>query len=59
MDIERSGAIALIDAYFAGWNADDAGAVARLFAPGGTYVDPTIAGCRACDARLPERPAYW
>lgn len=43
MDIERSGAIALIDAYFAGWNADDAGAVARLFAPGGTYVDPTIA----------------
>lgn len=35
---------ALIDAYFAGWNAHDASAVASTFAPGGTYIDPTTAG---------------
>lgn len=32
---------ALIEAYFDGWNGHDAGAVARTFAPGGTYTDPT------------------
>lgn len=37
-------ATTLIDAYFAGWNAHDAGAVARTFAPGGTYSDPTTGG---------------
>jgi hypothetical protein len=35
---------ALVDAYFAGWNAHDALAVARTFAPGGTYEDPTTGG---------------
>ncbi len=30
-----------IDAYFDGWNAHDPSAVARAFAPGGTYTDPT------------------
>lgn len=34
---------ALIDDYFRGWNAHDAGAVARTFAAGGTYADPTTA----------------
>lgn len=34
----------LIHAYFAGWNAHDAEAVARTFAPEGTYEDPTTAG---------------
>lgn len=32
---------ALIDAYFDGWNAHDADAVAATFRPGGTYSDPT------------------
>lgn len=32
---------ALIEAYFDAWNAHDADAVARVFAPGGTYADPT------------------
>jgi uncharacterized protein (TIGR02246 family) len=31
----------LIDAYFDGWNAHDPDAVARTFAPHGTYWDPT------------------
>ena len=35
---------ALVDAYFDGWNAHDAAAVARTFAPRGTYEDPTTAG---------------
>lgn len=35
---------AIIDAYFAGWNAHDPSAVARTFAPGGTYEDPTTGG---------------
>ncbi|MCB9558136.1 MAG: nuclear transport factor 2 family protein [Deltaproteobacteria bacterium] len=35
---------ALIDAYFDGWNARDASAVARTFAPSGTYEDPTTNG---------------
>ncbi|MCU0659187.1 MAG: nuclear transport factor 2 family protein [Polyangiaceae bacterium] len=35
---------ALVDAYFHGWNAHDAGAVARTFEPGGTYEDPTTGG---------------
>jgi steroid delta-isomerase-like uncharacterized protein len=34
----------LVDAYFRGWNAHDAAAVARTFAAGGTYEDPTTAG---------------
>ena len=32
---------ALLDAYFEGWNAHDASAVARTFTPSGTYEDPT------------------
>lgn len=35
---------ALVDAYFAGWNAHDAAALARTFAPGGTYQDPLTDG---------------
>jgi steroid delta-isomerase-like uncharacterized protein len=35
---------AFVDAYFAAWNARDAAAVARTFAPGGTYEDPTTGG---------------
>ena len=35
---------ALVDAYFDGWNARDAAAVARTFAPRGTYEDPTTSG---------------
>ncbi|GAA2551875.1 ester cyclase [Pseudonocardia hydrocarbonoxydans] len=30
--------------YLAAWNAHDGAAVARLFAPGGTYVDPSLPG---------------
>jgi steroid delta-isomerase-like uncharacterized protein len=33
---------ALIDAYFDGWNAHDAGAIQRTFAAGGTYWDATM-----------------
>lgn len=36
--------LAHIDAYFAGWNAHDGAAVARSFAPGGSYEDPTTGG---------------
>jgi steroid delta-isomerase-like uncharacterized protein len=35
---------ALVNAYFDGWNAHDAAAVARAFAAGGTYEDPTTGG---------------
>lgn len=35
---------ATIDAYFAAWNAHDGAALTGLFAPGGTYEDPTTAG---------------
>ena len=38
---DKTGALALIDAYFEGWNAHDASAVARTFAASGTYSDPT------------------
>jgi len=38
---DKTKAQVLIDAYFDGWNARDAVAVARTFAPGGTYLDPT------------------
>ncbi len=41
MPHDKTKAEALIDAYFGGWNAHDPGAVARTFAPGGTYTDPT------------------
>ena len=34
-------------AYFDGWNAHDAEAIAATFAPGGTYTDPTRQGSRA------------
>lgn len=40
----QSDARARIDAYYTAWNAHDADAVAALFAPGGTYEDPTSAG---------------
>lgn len=33
-----------LDAYFAAWNAHDGAALTGLFAPGGTYEDPTTAG---------------
>ena len=39
-----SRARSIVDAYFAAWNAHDGAAVARAFAPGGTYADPTTAG---------------
>lgn len=35
---------ALVDAYFDGWNAHDASAVACTFGPRGTYEDPTTGG---------------
>jgi len=35
---------ALVDAYFDGWNAHDASAVAVTFASRGTYEDPTTGG---------------
>lgn len=35
---------ARIEAYFARWNAHDGAGVAALFAPGGTYEDPTTQG---------------
>jgi steroid delta-isomerase-like uncharacterized protein len=41
MPHDKPTARALIDAYFDGWNAHDASAVQRTFAPGGTYSDPT------------------
>lgn len=41
MAYDKTKAQAQIDAYFDGWNARDAVAVARTFAPGGTYLDPT------------------
>jgi len=41
MPHDKATAQALIDAYFDGWNAHDPSAVARTFAPGGTYSDPT------------------
>jgi len=34
----------LIDAYFAAWNAHDGAALVRLFAPGGSYEDPSTRG---------------
>jgi hypothetical protein len=51
---------ALIDAYFAGWNARDPGAVARTFAPGGTYADPTtrIAGSEIARVLEPLAAAF-
>lgn len=36
-------ATAIIDAYFDGWGAHDARALARAFTAGGTYTDPTTA----------------
>lgn len=39
-----AGPLATVRAYLAGWNAHDAAAVAATFAPGGTYVDPTLQG---------------
>lgn len=40
----RASPSALVDAYFDGWNSHDAAAVARTFAPRGTYEDPTTGG---------------
>lgn len=39
-----AGPLAGVRAYLAGWNTHDGGAVAATFAPGGTYVDPTLPG---------------
>lgn len=50
-----------IDAYFDAWNAHDSGALVALFAPGGSYEDPSTGGplpalalpalvARLCDA---------
>lgn len=36
--------IKVAQAYLQGWNDHDGAAVARLFAPDGTYVDPTLPG---------------
>jgi steroid delta-isomerase-like uncharacterized protein len=38
------GRTSLIDAYFAAWNAHDGAALVRLFAPGGSYEDPSTRG---------------
>lgn len=47
MTIDTTQQRAWVDAYFDGWNAHDAAAVARSFAPGGTYQDPVTAGAIA------------
>lgn len=39
-----TGPLAAVREYLAAWNAHDGAAVARLFAPGGTYVDPVLPG---------------
>jgi hypothetical protein len=44
MNEEDAAALAHIDAFFEGWNAHDAHAVAAAFAPGGSYADPTTSG---------------
>ena len=36
------GATDVAERYFAAWNARDRDAVARAFAPGGTYRDPSV-----------------
>jgi steroid delta-isomerase-like uncharacterized protein len=36
--------VEVAQAYLQGWNDHDGAAVARLFAPSGTYVDPTLPG---------------
>lgn len=41
-DAKKHGAF--VDAYFEGWNAHDAAAVANAFAPNGTYEDLTMNG---------------
>lgn len=41
MPQDKVTAQAFVDRYFEGWNAHDAGAVAKTFAPGGSYSDPT------------------
>lgn len=36
--------VEVVEAYLQGWNDHDGEAVARQFAAGGTYVDPTLPG---------------
>lgn len=49
-------ASALIEAYFQAWNRHDGAALPPLFAPGGTYEDPSTGGPQPATA-LPERVA--
>ncbi|MCG3174397.1 MAG: hypothetical protein GMKNLPBB_02631 [Myxococcota bacterium] len=44
MTHDRTKAQAILDDYFDGWNAHDASAAARTFAPGGVYSDPATDG---------------
>jgi hypothetical protein len=44
MPRDTAAPLALIDRYFDGWNAHDAGQLARTFGAGGTYEDPTTDG---------------
>lgn len=57
MSHEETTPQARIDAYFDGWAAHDAGAVARTFGPDGTYSDPTTEGpIAASDVRRVVEP---
>jgi ketosteroid isomerase-like protein len=42
-----------VEAYFAAWNAGDGGALVALFAPAGSYCDPTTGGAVAA-SHLPD-----
>lgn len=44
MATTTTGASAIVDEYFHGWNAHEASRVAHAFAPRGVYEDPTTAG---------------
>jgi len=43
-----------VQPYFNAWNAHDPAAVAAIFAPGGTYTDPTVTGPPMSGAALAE-----
>jgi len=62
MSYDPASARAIIDAYFDGWNAHDPSAVARTFAAGGTYSDPTterpVAGAEIAGVVAPLCAAF-
>lgn len=48
------GALAQVECYFNAWNTGDAEGVAAVFAPGGSYTDPTVTGPPLSGAALAE-----